>query len=237
MAEQPAQRDVRQVFATLSTLIYAQAEATAVHQAIVDASVQVVEGCEHASLLLRRGTGFETAASTDEVARRIDEIEIAVGEGPCVDAIENEAYQHDPDLTSGPTPWPAFRARILAETPVRSAIGYRLLIDGSKVGALDLFSTRPGGLTTAAADQGAVLAAFASVSLIALKARDEASSLRQGLESNREIGKAVGLLMAAHKVPADDAFEILRRTSQDLNLKLAAVANEVIDGQQRQFRP
>jgi transcriptional regulator with GAF, ATPase, and Fis domain len=233
----PADGETREVFRQLSALVYAGADANSVHQALVDASVRLVDGCERASLLLRDNDHFSTAASTDDIARRIDQIEIEVGEGPCLDAILEEAYQHDADLASGSSPWPKFTARILAETPVRSAIGYRLFLEGHKVGALNLFADEPGALTSRSADQGAVLASFASVSLLALRAREEADSLRQGLQSNREIGKAVGLLMAAHRVSADEAFAILKRTSQDLNMKLVHVAAQVVEGQQAQLAP
>jgi hypothetical protein len=118
---------------------------------------------------------------------------------------------------------------------VRSAIGYRLLLDGGKVGALNIFADEPGCLTERSADQGAVLASFASVALMALRAREEAATLRLGLQSNREIGKAVGLLMAAHRVDAQEAFELLRRTSQDLNMKLTHVAEQVVRGQESQY--
>ena len=118
---------------------------------------------------------------------------------------------------------------------MRSAIGYRLLLEDEKVGALNLFADEPGALSSRAADQGAVLAAFASVALMALRAREAAATLRLGLQSNREIGKAVGLLMAAHRVGADEAFGLLRRTSQELNMKLAHVAEQVVQGQESQL--
>ena len=120
---------------------------------------------------------------------------------------------------------------------MRSAIGYRLLLDGDKVGALNLFSDTPGGLTSQSADVGAVIASFASVALMAIRAREEAATLRQGLQSNREIGKAVGLLMAAHHISGQEAFELLRSTSQELNMKLTQVASQVIEGQESQFGP
>jgi AmiR/NasT family two-component response regulator len=47
--------------------------------------------------------------------------------------------------------------------------------------------------------------------------------------SNREIGKAVGMLMMMHGVDEQEAFNVLRRYSQDLNIKLADVARSVID--------
>lgn len=233
----PADGATQEVFRQLSALVYVGADAASIHQALVDASIKLVDGCQRASLMLRSNDRFSSAASTDDIARHVDQIEIEEGEGPCLDAILDEAYQHDTDLTAGTSPWPRAAARILAETPIRSAIGYRLFLEGRKVGALNLFSDEPGGLTSLSADQGAVLASFASVSLLALQAREEAESLRLGLQSNREIGKAVGLLMAAHRVSSDEAFAILKRTSQDLNMKLVHVAAQVVEGQQAQVVP
>lgn len=234
-SDDPVDPAINDVFRQMSALIYAGADSGSIHQALVDAATRLVEGCDRASLLLRTRDRFVTAASTDDIARRIDQIELELGEGPCVDAILDEAYQHDEDLTEGKTPWPRFAERIVAETPVRSAIGYRLLLDGDKVGALNLFSDTPGGLTARSADVGAVIASFASVALMAIRAREEAATLRQGLQSNREIGKAVGLLMAAHHISGQEAFELLRSTSQELNMKLTQVASQVIEGQEAQF--
>ncbi|MGO4596829.1 ANTAR domain-containing protein [Terrabacter sp. 2RAF25] len=231
----PVDATITDVFRQMSALIYAGADSGSIHQALVDAAARLVEGCTRASLLVRTRDRFVTAASTDDIARRIDQIEIEIGEGPCVDAILEEAYQHDADLTDGTTPWPRFAERIVAETPVRSAIGYRLFLDGDKVGALNLFADVPGALTAKSADTGAVIASFASVALMAIRAREEAATLRQGLSSNREIGKAVGLLMAAHHISGQEAFELLRNTSQELNMKLTHVASQVIDGQESQF--
>jgi AmiR/NasT family two-component response regulator len=109
------------------------------------------------------------------------------------------------------------------------------MLDGDKVGALNLFSDTHNGLTSASADVGAVIASFASVALMAIRAREEAATLRQGLQSNREIGKAVGLLMSAHHISGDEAFDLLRRTSQELNMKLTQVAAQVVEGQESQF--
>jgi GAF domain-containing protein len=233
----PIDPTINDTFRQLSALIYAGADSGSIHQSLVDSARQLIEGCDRASLLVRTRDRYVTAASTDDIARRIDQIELEVGEGPCVDAIASEAYQHDADLTDATTPWPRFTERIVAETPVRSAIGYRVLLDGEKAGALNVFSDTAGALTSRSADIGAVIASFASVALMAIRAREEAATLRQGLQSNREIGKAVGLLMAAHHITGEQAFELLRSTSQELNMKLTRVASQIIDGQESQFRP
>lgn len=216
------------VFDGLARLVYAAETYVDVYQAICDAALHLVDGCDHASLTLSEHGDLVTAAATDETARFVDRIEREVGEGPCVDAIHEEAAQLDSDLTDGSV-WPALRERVLAETPVRSAAGFRIVVDDRKVAALNLFGDAPGTLDERSVDQAAVLAAFASVALTSATREEQARTLREGLASNREIGKAVGLMMAFHKVDDEQAFDILRRASQEMNLKLSEVARQVVD--------
>ena len=155
-------------------------------------------------------------------------MERLAGDGPCVDAIEEETPQIETDLTT-PNQWPQLAKRIIAETPVRGAMGFRILVDKRKTGALNLFSDTAGVFDTESAGQAIVLASFASVAINAVAQGEDVSTLRRGLLSNREIGKAVGMLMMLHGVDEQKAFNILRRYSQDLNIKLADVARSVID--------
>jgi len=50
------------------------------------------------------------------------------------------------------------------------------------------------------------------------------------------IGQAKGLLMARQNVTSDDAFEILRKASQRLNVKLTAVAARVVTSPEQETR-
>ncbi|MGH3370215.1 MAG: ANTAR domain-containing protein [Nocardioidaceae bacterium] len=215
------------VFRSLATLVYSCDDYFEMYQAICDAALHLVDGCDHASLMLEQHGRLVTAAATDEVARHIDELERRIGEGPCVDAIHEEAAQLDADLADR-SAWPKLRDRVLEETPVRGMAGFRLVVDDRKLGALNLFSDRPTGLTMSSVDQAAVLVAFASVALIAAARDEQAKTLRDGLDSNREIGKAVGLMMAFHKVDDDQAFDILRKASQDMNVKISEIAKQVV---------
>lgn len=214
-------------FSTLADLVYSGTDFAHVHQAICDATPVLVTGCDHASLMLKQGPRFVTVASSDEIGARVDELEQLEKEGPCVDAIVNDTPQFEPDLAAA-SQWPRLARRVLAETPVRGAAGFRLVIQDRKVGALNLFSDTPGTLTVESVEQGILLASFAAVALTAVDEHMEAETLRAGLVSNREIGKAIGLLMAFHNISEDRAFEILRATSQGMNLKLAAVAKQVV---------
>lgn len=227
--------EASQVFARLNEIVYSAATTQAVYDAIVHATVELVDGCDRAAILLRDRERLTSAAATDAVARGIDELEVSIGDGPCLDAIVDEAVQFDPDLTT-PTAWPGLAARVLADTPVRGMIGCRLLIDGTKVGALDLFADQPGALTQRSVDQAAIMASLASVAIMTVRARGEAANLTRALDNSRAIGKAVGLIMAARKVDDDEAFQVLRKTSQDLNMKLSLVAEEIVRGQTQQAR-
>jgi ANTAR domain len=177
---------------------------------------------------VRRDGRYVTVGASDRVAQRIDDMERRSGDGPCIDAIEDETPQIEPDLTT-PTLWPKLAARLLEETPVRGAMGFRLLVDRQATGALNLFSDTPNGFDKESAGQAIVLASFASVAINAIAQGEDAATLRRGLLSNREIGKAVGMLMLLNNVSEHDAFDVLRRYSQDLNIKLADVARTVIE--------
>jgi GAF domain-containing protein len=217
------------VFQSLAALVYASDDFSAVYEAVVEAAPRLVAGCDHASLMLRNADGhFMTVAASDDVAQLVDTYERELGEGPCLDAIVDDAVFHDADLLDG-SPWPRLSAQVLDTTPVRGMAGFRLLVGDQKTGALNLFSDRPGGLDASSVDQGIVLASFVTVALLAAHERQAAGTLRVGLASNREIGKAVGLLMAFHKISDVEAFAMLRKASQDMNIKLAEVARQVVD--------
>ncbi|MDJ0392964.1 GAF and ANTAR domain-containing protein [Rhodococcus sp. G-MC3] len=224
--------DPATVFAALADIVYTGSTAEEVYSAICVAATLLIPGCDHASLMLvRRGKPITVAAS-DEVARTVDDIERATGEGPCLDAIENEAAQVETDFLT-PTRWPALARGVLTRTPVRGAMGFRLMLDQKKVGALNLFSDTPGLFDAGTADKAIVLTAFAAVTVSAIISGEEADTLRRGLQSNREIGKAIGLLMVMHDVNDDQAFDMLRKTSQDLNVKIAALAQSVVEAHKR----
>jgi hypothetical protein len=216
-----------EAFGTLAGIVYAGKDFDEVYGAIVRAAPDLVTGCDHASLMLRRKGRFETVAASDEVASTVDRFERELGEGPCVDAIQVGSVFHDPDLTDG-SPWPRLTERVLAETPVRGMAGFRLRAGDDATGALNLFSDTAGAITKHSVDQGIVLAAFITVALVASAQRETAESLRVGLQSNREIGKAMGLMMAFHKITDDEAFAMLRSASQDMNIKLSEVARQVV---------
>ncbi len=78
-----------------------------------------------------------------------------------------------------------------------------------------------------------ILAAHASTALagtvVATTAELETTQLRQALQSRDVIGQAKGILMERRGISADEAFDVLRRASQSLNIKLTTVAQTLVD--------
>ncbi len=220
--------DPATVFTALAEILYQGADTTEVCAAICVAATLTVPGCDHASVLMRRNDDYVTVAATDQIARQVDALERTTGDGPCLDAIEDELPQVEPDLTTS-TSWPRLAPRVTAETPVRGAMGFRILVDRRKVAALNLFSDSPNRFDTVSAERAVVLAAFASVALNAAASGETIDNLRQGLQSNREIGRAIGMLMLLNDISEEEAFDRLRRVSQEMNIKVAEVARAVVE--------
>jgi hypothetical protein len=221
--------ELRNTFEAMAQVLYTGESHDSVQTALCVAAVELIDGCDHASLMVRRQGKARSAAASDETAQKIDQLEISLDEGPCLDALDDdEPDQHIcPDLTRADK-WKTLAEQILEVSGVKGMAGFRIRLDGAKVGALNVFSDTSGALDQHSLDQAALLAAFASVALAALDRGEEASTLRRGLESNREIGKAIGLLMAMHDIDDDQAFTMLSKVSQEMNIKVAEVANQVI---------
>ena len=215
------------VFTSLADIAREASTPKEIYAAICVAATLTIPGCDHASLMIRHNGAFSTAAVSDAVARQIDKLEIALGSGPCLDAIEERTAQIEPDLTSD-SRWPDLTSRVLADTPVRGALSVQLTVDRARAGALNLFSDTSHAFDERSVEHALVLGAFATVATNAVAQGEDAASLRRGLASSREIGKAIGMLMVLNDVSDDDAFDVLRRTSQLTNVKLADVAADVV---------
>jgi hypothetical protein len=217
------------VFASLADIVRRGSAPSEMYAAICVAATLTVPGCDHASLMICRDGTCRTAAVSDGVAREIDRLELALGDGPCLDVIESRRLFIEPDLTTT-NRWPALTARVIAETPVRGAMSVRIPMTAGNIGALNLFSDAPNAFGPTSVEQAAVLGAFATVAATATAHGQDVATLRRGLTSNRAIGQAVGMVMARNNVSDTAAFDILRRTSQNSNVKLVDVAADIIRG-------
>jgi hypothetical protein len=74
------------------------------------------------------------------------------------------------------------------------------------------------------ADRAVQLVRYARLAAQASAAAEKAANLQIALASNREIGQAMGILMSSYKLTSQQAFDVLKRHSQDTNRKLHDIA-------------
>ncbi|MFL6160648.1 MAG: GAF and ANTAR domain-containing protein [Jatrophihabitantaceae bacterium] len=124
--------------------------------------------------------------------------------------------------------WPEYASVLLSQTPVRSAQAYPVRLADCDLGVLILYSTDAGFFAAEHCQLGAALADHAAIGLSLLASRYQAEHLTNALANSREIGQAMGIIMATHKVTSEKAFDLLRTASQHGHVKLRDVAHEVI---------
>jgi response regulator NasT len=64
-----------------------------------------------------------------------------------------------------------------------------------------------------------------------LAARKDAASARQALENRKTIERATGVLMRRTGSSEEEAYSILRRTSQDRSVPMVDIARAVLEGE------
>jgi GAF domain-containing protein len=179
--------------------------------------------------VVRRGKP-RTIAATDDKAIAIDEAQYAHGSGPCVDAVLEDAVYVSDDLASEDR-WGDLGPRLEKEFGVRSMLAHRLhlLNESEAIAGLNFASDRPGAFSDEDVHRGMVLASHCALLVTSALAESRATHLLRALQSNREIGVAVGVLMARYGLTREQAFDLLRIGSQRSNRKLAELAAEVAD--------
>jgi GAF domain-containing protein len=196
-------------------------------QLAVDLSSELVRGCAFADVMFLRAGGVTTPVSTHPIAVALDDAQEQTDGGPCVTAAREQRLVVANDLATDDR-WPAFAGRA-RDLGVRSAVSYQLYLnrnDDDRFGALNLYGEEPHAFDEEAIELGEVFAAQCAATLASAIAHEGAQA---ALASRDVIGQAKGILMERHQLTASGAFDLLRRTSQQRNMKLRDLAQHVAD--------
>ena len=222
------------VFVDIAEQLYDADSFADVLSRIAEAAVSTIAGCRMASVTLLERSGYRTAAATDSAATAVDQAQYQLDEGPCMDAVDAPLVyaQSFPDER-----WPTLASRP-TKSGVQSAHFYRLAAASSGTadsggGSCNSYGVIPHAFNDTAQEIGLILAAHASVAARAVDERSTLQSLgrdlQQALLSRDVIGQAKGILMERLEVTPEDAFDLLRRSSQHLNMKLRDVARALAE--------
>jgi transcriptional regulator with GAF, ATPase, and Fis domain len=192
---------------------------------MTDAAVELLGPAQFAGItLVNRSTGIRSASSTGPYPALLDEIQTRHGDGPCLTAAWENHMVHIDDLETE-TRWPAYCRDAVAETPARTVLSYQLFSDRSTMGALNFYANRPSVFDADAVELGLIVATHVALSWNLLR-RDQ--QFRSALASRDVIGQAKGLIMERFTINAVQAFELLRRLSQQENIPLVEVARRLV---------
>ncbi|MFI6409251.1 GAF and ANTAR domain-containing protein [Streptomyces sp. NPDC050548] len=220
----------------IQVLVAEQAALRGVRVGVVDVCTAAVAALPvgGAGLSAMSGTArSHPLCSTDDISEQLEELQLTLGEGPCVDAFRHGSAVLTPDLlTRGlQDRWMVFAYAAL-EAGARAVFALPLQMGAISLGVLDLYAQVPVRLD---AEELADALAFADLAtLVLLDARiDETGAPHGGRAEDlgayrAEIDQASGVLTVQLGVDIEEAFVRLRGHAFAQGRRLAEVAADVV---------
>jgi hypothetical protein len=170
--------------------------------------------------------------SSNKVSQLIEELQYTLGEGPCVDAYQQDRVVDEPDLAEPVTRrWLAFSPPAV-EAGVRAVFGFPLRVGTVRLGALNLYRDRSGPLT---ADQHATALVVADVAarwVLEAQAGASSEAVAEELEISADfhyvVHNAAGMVSVQEGTSVTEALIRLRAFAFSNDRLLADVARDVV---------
>jgi len=199
---------------------------------LADRCVEVLD-VEAAGIMLAAPDGqLRVMASSSDEMRVLELFEIQAEEGPCVDCHRTGVAVVNQDLAAD-GPWPRFAAEAL-ESGYQSVHAVPMRLRGAVIGALNLFRTDAGEMSSPDTEVAQAFADVATIAILQHRAAQEAQvindQLTHALNSRIVIEQAKGMLAERLGLDLERSFTALRSHARSHNLRLADVANDVISG-------
>ncbi|MFI8455377.1 GAF and ANTAR domain-containing protein [Kitasatospora sp. NPDC085464] len=194
----------------------------------------VLSGTAGAGIMVtdRRGD-LRDIAYSDEQVRQLEALQIAAGEGPCLDCRRTGEVVVERDLRRGRARWPRFSAKAL-DLGFRAVRAVPLRLEGRALGTLNVFDTRAG--VDPGQDGFDVVQPLADLAVIALLQRRQgreqsaAEEVTAALVDRTSVERAKGVLAEVGGLDMDASFEVLRAHARRTGTGVAHVARSLLDG-------
>jgi GAF domain-containing protein len=210
--------------AEMALSIHEEATVSDTVERVIDFARSAVD-CSHAGVVfVHAKQRIETVAATDPIVAALHARQMELHEGPDV-SLARDRTSVIVDDTRHEDRWPAWAAAA-AETGFRSMMGVLLYTSKRTIGSLNLYDSHPHQFVPADLQVAHGLARHAAVAMSRVQ---ESDHLWQAIDARKLIGQAQGILMERFDLDDDRAFEVLRRYSQNSNVKLRDVAQMVVD--------
>lgn len=210
-------------FADLAEATHAKPDPTETAEQVVAFARHQLDADWAGITLIASGGRLTTLAPSDPLVETVDRLQYDLDEGTCRDSSWHGQTLTAVDLGSDPR-WPRWGPQVAA-LGINSALAAELATDTRRIGSINLYWGRRRNIS---ADDAAYAHIFARHAALALRTSLNEANLHVALDTRKLIGAAQGILMERHGLDLDQAFQVLRRYSQDNNLKLRAVAEQLV---------
>jgi transcriptional regulator with GAF, ATPase, and Fis domain len=228
-----------ETFVELTDTLVADFDVIDFLQVLTDRSAQLLD-VSAAGLLLDDQRGeLRVVAASSEAARLLEQLQVQLGQGPCLDCFRSGRAVTATDLGADQR-WPLF-ADAAAQAGFGAVQALPMRLRAQVIGALNLFRAAPGDFDPMNVRVGQALADVATIGLLHernMRRRDTLNEqLQAALTSRVVIEQAKGKLAERLGLDMDQAFNVLRDYARARNLRLSDLARAFIDGTQNITRP
>jgi GAF domain/ANTAR domain len=173
--------------------------------------------------------------ATDDVSARIEDLQLTLGEGPCIDVSRTGAPVLVADLDEPGNVdvgrWPAFMDGA-SGAGVRAVFAFPLRIGTIGIGVMDLYRSTPGELSTihqSMALRAAHDAGLAVLNVAVGRVDAFADDLSSRSTYQLQVHQATGMVQVQAGVTTEEAFLLLRARAFSADRPLEAIATEVVE--------
>ncbi len=228
--ELPPADELAAVFASMSGLLLSTETVSSALELITTLVAETVGEVDGAGVTLLDEHGERTtAAATDPVVTHADALQYELGDGPCLTAWAQRVTVRVDGLTTDDR-WPRW-APVAAAAGVRAVLSAPLVAGDAALGALKVYSRRPGAYGERDEHLLTMFAAHAAVLLNQVRSRADArqvsTRLAASLRARDVVNIAKGVLMCRDGVDEQSAFLLLSKAAEDEGTPLRAVAESV----------
>ena len=230
-SDQDQPYDLAIAYRDLQKLLITTSELDAFLGELAALAVDVIATMSACGITLRREGKPTTVTSSDALALRIDELQYGGGVGPCLQALHTGQIVTVSDLATEQR-WGDFPSHALS-SGVAASLSVPLTAGEATIGAMNLYSVTAHEFSAGEISQATAFAAQASGALTLVERHESQlkvnAQLLDALASRSIIDQAMGVLMGTRHISATEAFDALRSQSQRRNIKLHAVATDLVE--------
>jgi GAF domain-containing protein len=199
-------------------------------QLVTALAAETIPGTAGAGVTVMDGRGVRSVAASNPLVERADALQYELDAGPCITAGHDRVTIRVDDVTTDDR-WPDWCSAVRT-LGIGSVLSVPLAAGGTSIGAIKVYSDRPGAFDDRAEQVLELFARQAAVLLVNTLTLADAhrtnTELSEALQKRDLIGQAKGILLARGAVDDTEATAMLITAARHSKTKLHDVAAQLI---------